>query len=83
MKTNYHILKVKYYGPTNTSGSRVGIISERFEQRVTINYNYELGNSCETAIDWLEKNGFQVIGKGEGKDHYYIITTTFEPLRKE
>lgn len=78
---NYHVLKIKYYGPTNISGSRVGIISERFRQRKTIDYNYEHNNSCDIAIAWLENHGFNVIGKAEGKDCYYIITDTFEPLK--
>jgi hypothetical protein len=80
---NYHFIKVMYYGPTNVSGSRVGLFSERFRQRKTIDYNYELGSSYETAIAWLEQNGFSVVGKAEGKDCYYIITDTFKPLTKE
>ena len=81
MLPNYHVLKIKYYGPTNVSGSRVGIISERFEQRVTIDYNYEFANTYEIAEDWLIKNGFELIGKAEGKDCYYIISSTFKPLK--
>jgi hypothetical protein len=80
---NYHVLKIKYYGPTNVSGSRIGIISERFNQRKTIDFRHDLGYSYEQAEFWLKNNGFGIVGMAEGKDCYYIISDTFEPLNKE
>lgn len=82
MIKNYHILKVTYLGATNTTGSRVKIASERFKQSRVIPYNHEFNSTKDIAADWCAKNGFELIGAGEGKDCYYLISTTFEPLKK-
>lgn len=79
---NFHILTIKYIGATNSNSGRVKIISERFNQSVTIDYDYNFDNTMEVAADWLTKNKFNLIGKGEGKNCYYVITNTFEPLKK-
>ena len=81
MYTNYHLIQVKYLGPTNNLGSRVKLISKRFEQSIIIDYAYELNNSMEMAEKWLESNGFDIIGHAEFGDSYIIITDTFEPLK--
>lgn len=78
---NFHVLTVKYRGATDTDSSKVLIRSDRFKQTKSLEYDYNLYNTAEVAQDWLTKNGFDVIGKGEGKDCYYLITSTFEPLR--
>lgn len=77
---NYHIFKVKYYGATNTSGSRIGIVSERFDQRVTIS-DYECNSSVDGAEKYLRGRGYDIVGIAEGKDCMYIISSTFEPLK--
>ena len=79
---NYHVIKVKFLGATISRGSRVLLISERFEQRKTIPYNYEYSNTYEIAEVWLVANGYELIGKAEGKDCYYIISKTFKPLKE-
>jgi hypothetical protein len=79
---NLHILKTSYLGATNTRGARVKIYSERFRQSVVIPYNYRFNNALDIAINWLQSKGFEIIGKGEGKESMYIISTTFEPLKK-
>lgn len=80
---NTHILIVKYLGQTNHNPSRIKIISERFKENITIPYESEHGiDSCEIAEHWLQENGFNIIGHAEGKDCYYVITDTFEPLKK-
>jgi hypothetical protein len=78
---NFHIIQVKYLGPTGTKDSRVKMISERFESSKTIGYDYEFNNSLDVAEDWLSKNGYDIIGHGEGKDKYYIITSTLKDFR--
>lgn len=77
MFTNYHILIVKYIGPSNYTGSRIKIISERFKESKTIDYDHEANNALEGAEKWLTGHGFNIIGHGEGKDHMYVITDTF------
>jgi len=29
----------------------------------------------------IARKGFNIIGQGEGSDHYYLISTTFEPIK--
>ena len=79
---NFHVLRVTYLGPTNCKGSRVKITSDRFEQSKTLDYDYHFNNTLEIAEDWLKKNGYNITGHAEGKDCYYVITDTFQPLKK-
>jgi hypothetical protein len=81
---NYHILIIKVIGPTDHEPARVKIISERFKQSIKIPFTNHPGASnpaTDSAIEYLEKRGHKLIGKGEGKDHMYIISDTFEPLK--
>jgi len=77
---NYHALVITYLGPTNHRGSRIRIKSDRFEQAVTIPYNYEFNNTLEGAEQYLTNIGFNLIGKGELKNAYLLLTDTFKPL---
>lgn len=77
---NYHIIKVSYLGATNTRGSRVKLHSDRFEKTKIIPYDYVHAYTLPIAIDYLTKQGFELIGQAEGKDCYYIITNTFKSL---
>ena len=66
--TNYHIVKVKYLGPTHTKGSRVKMTSERFENNsITISYDYEFNNAMDIAIKWLSNHGYDVQGQAESQ----------------
>ena len=81
---NYHILKVITLGWTNTKPNRVKIVSERFKQSVTISYSNDPGSlnpAIDTAVEYLKVDGFKFIGQGESKDGYYLISTTFEPIK--
>lgn len=81
---NYHIIKVMGLGATNTKPARVKIISERFSASVTIPFTNNPGSispALTTAIEWLEKRGFEIIGQGEGTGHYYLISETFETIK--
>lgn len=81
MLKNYHILKISFVGPTAIRGSRVRISSDRFECAKMIPFNHSIsGGTCAIAEQWLKKNGFRLTGKGEGKNCYFIITSTFKPL---
>lgn len=71
--TNYHVIKVKYLGPTNSRGSRVRLTSERFAESVTIPYNYALNNIESMAKEYLTDKGHYVLGCGEGKECIYLI----------
>lgn len=80
---HFHLLTVKYLGPTNSRGSRVKISSDRFEDSKTIGYDHKFNGSLAQAADWCDKNGFNVVGTAEGKGPLsYVITDTFEGLTK-
>lgn len=79
---NFHVLRIKYLGPTNFRGSRVKIISDRFKQSITIPFNHAFNNCEDIAVQYLSKNSFNsnkfnIIGLADG----YVITDTFQPLR--
>ena len=78
---NFHIIKVKYLGANESRGPRVKLESERFKQSILTDYDYNFANTYEIAENWLKANGFELLGKAEGKDCYYIISTTFKPLK--
>ena len=77
---NYHLLSVKYLGATNYRGSRVKITSDRFEQSVTIPYDYEENTIAGMAQKYLESKGFELVGLGEAKKGYILVSSTFKPL---
>ena len=81
MIQNYHILRIKYIGPTNHNGSRVKIISDRFQQSKTIDYDHRFSRITDMAEAWLKEHGFNIIGTGELKNEDVLISTTFEPIK--
>lgn len=78
---NVHVLIIKYSGATDTRGSRVRIISERFKNSVSLSYDYEAGDSVRTAAKYLISKGFNILFKAEGKECDYIITDTFQSIK--
>jgi hypothetical protein len=77
---NYHIIEVKYLPATNSKPSRVGLYSPRFEKRKTIPFNYSLNNVNDMAIEYLQAEGFVILGSGQLKNGFGIITSTFETI---
>ena len=65
-------------GATNTKGSRIKITDERFEESITLSYDYKYNNGIEQAIEYLSNKGFNLIGRTEDR----ILTDTFKPLRE-
>lgn len=82
MPSTYHVLECYYSGTTNFRGSKVIIKSARFEQYISIPYDYRKNNSLDIAIMYLKENGFKISGYGESSKGYYIVTTTFKGLKK-
>lgn len=78
---NHHILEVSFVGHSEHKPTRMKISSARFKESVLISYNHDYPNTFEGAIEWLLNHNFEIVGQGEGKDCYYIITTTFKPLK--
>ena len=77
---NYHIITVKRLGATNTKGARVKITSERFGDTIILPRNYEFDTVKDLAVDKL-KDTHDIVGSGETKDSYVLVSSTFEPLR--
>ena len=81
---NLHVLMVAILGATNNLPARVRIKSERFRQSIVIPFDHEIDTASptiETAVKYLNKKGFNIIAKGEGSDHYYLITDTFQAIK--
>jgi hypothetical protein len=77
---NFHVLEIKFVSTAN-GASKVRISSDRFGDSVLIPWDYQFANSFEIAQTYLEKTGFELIGKGETKIGYAIISTTFKKLK--
>lgn len=79
---NKHLLVVKYLGPTNHRGARVKITSYRFNQSVTISYDYET-DAKGTALKFLKKRGIKIDSFSEfgPNDSYYLMSSTFKRLK--
>ena len=77
-------IKVKYYGATDTKGSRVKLYDTRHEESLFLSYNYQYCNIKDIAYDYLIKRGFELLGFtwDEKEGCYNILTTDFEtPLK--
>lgn len=84
MTPNYHVLIVSTLGATNTLPARVKIKSERFGQTVIIGFTNDpnsISPTIETAVTYLKNKGFDIVGKGEADNGYYLITNTFETIK--
>jgi len=83
---NFHLIEARYFGPTEHTGPRVVLTSSRFDQFKTIPYDYSFSNAKDIAIDWLTKEGHNVVGAGEVRGHYVIVVADtdgeFKPLKE-
>lgn len=78
---NFHILHVTFIGPSNTKGARFKISSDRFGESKIISFDYTATGIDTMAENYLKTKGFEFIGKGEAKNGYYLISTTFESIK--
>jgi len=78
---NLHLFRIKYFGPTDTKGSRIRITSERFQQSIIISWDYSACSTTDIAANHLTKLGFDIIGQSEGKTETYLISNTFQSLK--
>ena len=74
-----HAIKVKFHGPTNSSGSRVSFTSLRFGDRRMTSLPCEL-SMVDYMVKFLESEGYQDLATAETPDGYLVLTSTFEPL---
>jgi hypothetical protein len=69
---------VRYIGPTDYRGSRIKISLPRFEENITIPYNYEAKDAEEGATMYLADNGCEPIARACGVDHSVILLFSFD-----
>jgi hypothetical protein len=81
-----HAIEVRFLGPTATKGAQINLnslLSFTGGDVLTIFYNRSAGSWLDHAVEVLKTAGFEIVGVAEGADCYYIITSTFKPLRGE
>lgn len=79
---NLRVFKVKYIAPTNTRGSRVEIReTKRFngqkDDKVTLSYDYQIGDVLEQALQYLDSKGFEIVARGSEYNHYYVLADSW------
>jgi len=77
---NLHIINVYYVGAGNFTGASCVLYSARFHKTKYIKYDYSARDILGQACNWLTENGFKIVGHGEAKKGYYIITSTFKTI---
>ena len=85
---NYRVIKVKFLGATDYTGSRIKIYeTKRFNDDKTqskiFSYDYAVGNVLQQAIGILKEKGFNIVGTGSEFDNYYIICDNWGENFKE
>ena len=82
---NFHTITVKYLSATNTKGSRIKLIDTRFDQSITIPFDYTQNSVMETAARYLLERGANVVGQTcDLKNDCILIrgvNGTFTPLK--
>ena len=78
---NYHVIQASYLGATGFKGTRVKLYSERFRTSKVLSYDYSGNDIAHTAEKYLKSKGFTILGKGETKNGYAIISSTFKDIR--
>lgn len=81
------MLEVKVLAPTYTKDARVKIIDLRFDESITIPFDYHCYHGLDVAIAYLKKKGVKnLYGYGLTKEHYFLVVTpenhTFTNLKK-
>jgi hypothetical protein len=73
-------IEVKYVSPTNTRGTRVQLKDTRFNTKITLSYDYEIGNVMIQAIKHLENNGYNIVCYSNNRvnDTYTIMVDSID-----
>ena len=83
---NFNLLEVKFLRATNCKGARVKITSERMKESVVIPFDYQFNGTDEIAVDYLKKNGIEVLGMGEVRGAVVLIVAgvdgQFQSIKK-
>jgi hypothetical protein len=75
---NLIAMSVKYIGPTDYRGSRIKMSLPRFEESLTISYDYEAKDAEDGAVKFLENSGLFPVARACGSDHIAILLFSFD-----
>jgi hypothetical protein len=72
-------IEVRFYGPTDYRGSRIGLIDHEWKERVTLSRDYSHENIMAQAAAWLRSRGFTIAGSMAqvGNAPSYLLTTSY------
>jgi hypothetical protein len=78
--TTQHLIAitVRYIGPTDYRGSRIKMSLPRFEETLTIPYNYEARDAEQGASMFLADNGCEPIARACVADHSAVLLFSFD-----
>lgn len=79
---NVHVLHAKVIPASQMFPIRIKLVSHRFKQGMYLELPDE--RSCiwtNIVIDFLRKEGHNVLGSGEGLNGFYFFTDTFKPIK--
>ena len=81
---NLQMIEIKYLAATNTKGARIKLIDTRFKVSETLNYDYEIDDLINQAIQHLKNKGFNVIFKSydELNKKQYVFLDNFEGINQ-
>lgn len=73
-------IEVRFYGPTDNKGSRIGLVDHDWNERVTLSRDYDHENIMAQAAAWLRGMGFTIVGSmtQEGNAPNYLLTTSHQ-----
>jgi hypothetical protein len=76
---NHRVIKVKFLPVTNHKGARISLTESRYQKtdRKIIGYDYETGNTLESAVKYLKLIGVNVVGYGSFEDSYFIFSDSW------
>jgi hypothetical protein len=75
---NLIAMTVRYIGPTDYRGSRIKMNLPRFEEALTIPYDYEAKGAEDGAVRFLENSGLVPFARACGADHSAILLFSFD-----
>lgn len=75
-----HFIEAKFLGPTNYRGSRVRLVSARFQDSLTFSYDHEYRDTNENAITKLMEIGYTIVATFETKDGCGFLVEEFVGL---
>jgi len=79
---NIHVLHAKIIPASQSFPIRIKLVSHRFKHGLYLYFNDEHSLVwTNIVIDFLRKEGHNVLGSGEGLNGFYFFSDTFTPIK--